>query len=266
MEDNKVIYQVDAFTNEPFKGNPAGVMLVDTKVTSEWMQNMALEMNLSETTFIIPDRASYKIRYFTPSKEIPLCGHATLAGSHIIYELGLKSKDEAIVFNAEGGELVVRKEGDWLVMNFPTYPLRKVEVNKAFKVALGFQPTEMYTSLYDWVVAVAETESDIKNATPDFESMKRNGLGHLVITAKSNALAIDYVLRCFAPSFGINEDPVTGSAQCALAPLWSSKLGKAELEALQLSKRTGLLKVKLDNDRVDIKGQALTVLEAKVNV
>jgi len=266
MIDNNTIYQVDAFTDEPFKGNPAGVMLINKEMTSVLMQNIALEMNLSETAFIIPNETGYRIRYFTPTREVPLCGHATLASSHIIYELGLKSKNETIEFKADGANLSIAKENDWIIMSFPKYPINKIEILKDFKKSLGFEPIEMYSSIYDWIIAVAENESDISNSEPDFEMMKKNGLGHLMITAKSNSRQSDFVVRCFAPTSGINEDPVTGSAHCALTPLWAEKLGKIELDSFQISKRTGSLKVKLDNDRVEIKGKALTIFEAKLRI
>lgn len=266
MIDNKRIFQVDAFTDEPFKGNPAGVMLIDEKQTTEWMQNVASEMNLSETAFIIPAASGFKIRYFTPAREVPLCGHATLAGSHILYELGLKKKQESIEFKAAGGDLKTHLETDWIVMNFPTYPVKKIDTAKDFKMSLGFTPLEMYSSIYDWIIAVAENESDILNAEPNFELMKKSGLGHLMITSHSNSGNSDFVVRCFAPSSGINEDPVTGSAHCALTPLWAGKLGKTELDSFQVSKRTGRLKVRLIHDRVEISGKAITVFDAKLKI
>jgi PhzF family phenazine biosynthesis protein len=260
------IYQVDAFTSIPFKGNPAGVMIVDEHFPAEKMQQLAMEMNLSESAFIISNGNEFRIRYFTPNREVPLCGHATLASGHIIYELGLKNADEAIVFKAEGGELTITKQGDWITMNFPAYPLTKMDVQVDFKATVGFEPIEMYSSIYDWVIAVAASEADILDAKPDFERMKTNGLAHLMITAKGEQPDRDFVLRVFAPLAGINEDPVTGSAHCALIPLWHQKTGKTEFNSYQLSKRTGRLKVKLLNDRVEIKGQAITVFQAELKV
>ena len=267
MTNNNTIFQVDAFTDMPFKGNPAGVMIVSTDdVSSEWMQNIALEMNLSETAFVFPRENDFRIRYFTPIKEVPLCGHATLASSHIIYELGLKAINETIKFKAEGAELTVKRENDWIVMDFPKYPIQKIDIHTDFKRLVGFEPIEMYSSIYDWIIAIAETESEILHSEPDFTLLTENGLGHLMITAKSNLDGVDFVVRCFAPISGINEDPVTGSAHCALTPLWSEKLNKLELNSLQISKRSGTLKVKMaENDRVEIKGKAITVFEAKLS-
>ncbi|MCD7900237.1 MAG: PhzF family phenazine biosynthesis protein [Bacteroides sp.] len=266
MKNNRTIFQVDAFTDEPFKGNPAGVMIVTEEVSSEWMQNVAAEMNLSETAFVFPGEKEFEIRYFTPTIEVPLCGHATLASSHIIYELGLKSANETIKLRAKGADLIIKKEDDWIVMDFPEYPIQKTDMHKDFKRLVGFEPIEMYSSIYDWVIAIAKNENDILNARPDFGLLTENGLGHLMITAESDSNQADIVVRCFAPMGGINEDPVTGSAHCALTPLWSEKLGKSELDSLQLSKRTGRMKVKLNNGRVEIKGKALTVFEAKLKI
>jgi len=262
----QTIYQVDAFTAVPFKGNPAGVMIVDEHFPAERMQSLAAEMNLSETAFIIPGENDFRIRYFTPNREVPLCGHATLASGHILYELGLMREDETIVFKADGGELILTKQGDWIAMNFPAYPLTKMDIPSVFKASVGFQPLEMYSSIYDWVIAVAASEADILNARPDFERLKTNGLGHLMITAQGEQPDRDFVLRVFAPLAGIDEDPVTGSAHCALTPLWHSKTGKTVFNSYQLSKRTGRLKVKLLNYRVEIKGQAITVFQAELKV
>lgn len=266
MKTDRTIFQVDAFTDEPFKGNPAGVMIVTEELSSEWMQNVAAEMNLSETAFVFPGEKEFRIRYFTPTVEVPLCGHATLASSHIIYELGLKPAHETIKLKAKGADLLIKKEDDWIVMDFPEYPIQKTAIQPDFKRLVGFEPIEMYSSIYDWVIAIAKNEEDILNARPDFGSLTETGLGHLMITAKSDSEEQDFVVRCFAPMGGINEDPVTGSAHCALTPLWSEKLGKSILDSLQLSKRTGRMKVSLKNNSVEIKGKALTVFEAEMRI
>jgi len=264
--NKRTIYQVDAFTNEPFKGNPAGVMIVDESVADEWMQNMAAEMNLSETAFIIPAGNDFQIRYFTPTNEVPLCGHATLASAHIIYETGLKNENEIVNFVAKGAYLNITKEEDYIIMNFPKYPLTRIAVHQDFKSIIGFDPVELYLTNYNWIVAVAGSESEIVQASPAFDRMIAGGLGHLMITAESKLSGIDFVVRCFAPLLGINEDPVTGSAQCALTPLWSEKLGKTEMVSVQVSKRGGQLKVKLEGDWVEIRGKAVTVFEAELKI
>ncbi len=264
MTNRKLIYQVDSFTDTPFKGNPAGVMIVDKGFETNRMQNIAMEMNLSETAFVIPSENFFEIRFFTPSKEVPLCGHATLASAHIIYELGLIKESDNIHFKAKGGNLFVKKELNWLVMNFPEYPLRQIETPVGFKDNLGFNPIETYSSIDDWIIAIADSEKDILQANPNFEDLITNGSGHLMITAKSSIPDIDFVVRCFAPLSGINEDPVTGSAHCALTPLWSARLDKLEMNSLQVSKRTGILKVRLIDGRVEIKGMAITIFRAEL--
>lgn len=266
MINRKTIYQVDSFTDIPFKGNPAGVMIVDKGCDSIWMQNIAMEMNLSETAFVIPTESCFEIRYFTPTKEVPLCGHATLASAHVIYELGLVKLTDIINFKAQGGDLYIKKDLDWLAMNFPKYPLIKIDTPDGFKDSIGFNPIETYTSSYDWIIAIADSETEVLRANPNFESLKANGLGHLMITAKSSSPDADFVVRCFAPTSGINEDPVTGSAHCALTPLWSEKLDKLEMNSFQISKRTGKLRVKMIDDRVEIKGMAITIFKAELQI
>jgi PhzF family phenazine biosynthesis protein len=263
MTNNSIIYQVDAFTHQAFKGNPAGVMFVDDTIDESWMQHMATEMNLSETAYVIPKGKDFDIRFFTPTVEIPLCGHATLASAHLLYQLGVKKENESILFHAKGGDLQISKEGDWICMNFPTYPIERIETPTAFATCVGFEPMETYAS-NGWIIGVANSEEAIKKAQPNFEQIKAKGLGHVMVTAPGNTA--DFVVRCFAPQAGINEDPVTGSAQCALAPLWHLKTGKNTFDALQLSERTGKLKVRMIKDRVEIKGQCLTIFKAVLEI
>ena len=266
MIDNKTIYQVDAFTNEVFKGNPAGVMILDTLPPEEWMQNMAAEMNLSETAFVASNGSGYDIRFFTPTVEIALCGHATLASAHIMYQLGVVSSEDMIHFNAKGGRLEISKEDDFIVMTFPQYRLSKAETPINFKSYLGFEPIAFYKSDDNWVVAIAENQSDIENCNPNFEALNANGLGHLIITSEGKAEDVDFVVRCFVPQAGINEDPVTGSAHCALTPLWANRLGKTAMFSNQISKRGGVLHVALKDYSVQIKGKAVTVFKAELQL
>jgi len=260
-----VLFQVDAFTEEPFKGNPAGVMVVSDDITTERMQQLTLEINLSETAFIFPQGEDiFQIRYFTPLREVDLCGHATLASAHILYETGRVAPDRLIQFKAKGADLSVSKDGDFLVMNFPRYPLSARTVHPDFKALVGFEPVELYDSSYNWVIAVAASEDEVRNASPVFNALVNDGLGHLMITAPATTPGYDFVLRCFAPWAGIDEDPVTGSAHCALTPFWAEKLSKTWLTSLQVSKRTGILNTELSGDRVIIKGQAVTVFEIKL--
>ncbi len=263
MTNNNIIYQVDSFTTTIFKGNPAGVQFVDKEVDELRMQQIAMEMNLSETAFVTPNGNSYDIRFFTPTTEISLCGHATLASAHLMYELGMVYENDIIYFNAKGGNLIVSKGTDGIIMEFPKYDVKKIETPDLFASIISFEPVEVYAS-GGWIVAVAANETIIKNVKPAFDKMTKNGLGKLLITANSNQKDVDYVVRCFAPASGINEDPVTGSAQCALVPIWNLKTGKTSFTAIQLSERTGILKLELVNDIVKIKGEAITVFKANL--
>ncbi len=266
MINNKIIYQVDAFTQKAFKGNPAGVMIVDASVTDVWMQQIALEMNLSETAFVIPDNDAFIIRFFTPTVEIPLCGHATLASAHLLYELGYVALNQKILFKAKGGDLIIKQSNGEICMDFPTYILNKNSTPSNFKNLVGFEPIEFYTSESNWKIAVAASEKDILDALPNFEALSSNNLGLLMITSVGDISKTDYVVRCFAPDSGIDEDPVTGSAQCGLVPLWTSKLNKTELTCRQVSARTGDLNLQSIGDRIEIKGRAITIFEAFLKI
>ncbi|MEX0997737.1 MAG: PhzF family phenazine biosynthesis protein [Flavobacteriaceae bacterium] len=258
---NKTIYQVDSFTDVPFKGNPAGVMLLETELTEIQMQNIAMEMNLSETAFVIAANDHFKIRFFTPTSEIALCGHATLASAHILYESGKVKPQDAITFKTTETLLHIEKSEDCIQMTLPEYSLEKTTLDCDFQNMLGWVPLETYFSK-GWTIAVAETEALIQNTQPDFALMKTHNLESLIITAKSSAEDVDIVARCFVPEVGINEDPVTGSAHCALAPLWAGKLNKRELKSRQLSTRGGLLDLKLGEGVVEITGKAVTIFKA----
>lgn len=264
MGQIRKIFQVDAFTREPFKGNPAGVCLCDKFPSESWMLGFALEMNLSETAFVVRQNDEYTIRYFTPTMEVPLCGHATLASAHVLHELGQIHRSEPVTIVAPAGRLIVTALNEWICMDFPTYPITRMDVPPEFVKLFGFVPIEIYTSLYGWVMAVASSRVQIESSEPQFEALKNTSLGHVMITAQNDTKDADFVVRCFAPSSGINEDPVTGSAHCALTPYWASRLGKTEMNSLQVSKRTGNLRVKMVGDRVHIYGQACTVFSGNV--
>jgi PhzF family phenazine biosynthesis protein len=262
MNTPLTIYQIDSFTTTPFRGNPAGVMLVDEQTSAEWMQKVAMEMNLSETAFLIPRGEKYRIRFFTPNSEMPLCGHATLASAHLIYALGLKDQSETVIFQAEKDRLSVRYAAGWLVMTFPRFKYESVFLPAEIQTALGFEPLALYNCDNNWKMAIAPDQTTLLQANPDFEALKRMGLGHLGITAKSDTADYDFVSRAFAPDLGINEDPVTGSIHCALAPYWAEQLGKNQLKARQLSARSGELLLVVHDQNVEIRGQAVTVFKA----
>jgi len=266
MTKSKIIYQVDAFTSEPFKGNPAGVCIMDKEPAEIWMQNIAMEMNLSETAFVFPGNDCWLIRFFTPESEVPLCGHATLSASHIMYEANIVKNDETITFFSKQGELRIHKSGNWITMNFPSYNLNRIAVPALLKQMIGVVPVEFYTSAYGWNLALLDNEKIVRELKPDFSLMKESEFGDLIITALSEEPGYDFCVRCFAPLLGINEDPVTGSAHCALVPFWHMKTGRKEFISHQVSKRTGVLKVSLQGERVEISGQAITVLKAELFV
>ena len=266
MKTPDIIYQVDAFSAEPFKGNPAGVCILDYEPDSVWMQNMAMEMNLSETAFVFPGDDCRIIRYFTPEAEMKLCGHATLSASHILYETGLVKNSEVIRFSSKAGELIIRKSNDWITMNFPSYPLEKMEFTPEFERVTGAQPVELYKAGFGWTLALMKSEQAVRNMNPSFSLMKTSVFGDLIVTASSEDPAYDFCVRCFAPAVGIDEDPVTGSAQCALVPYWSDKTGRNDFTSHQISKREGILKCSLKGDRVEISGLAKTVFKAELFV
>jgi len=266
MSAHQIIYQVDAFTTEVFKGNPACVCIVDREPSVTLMQNIAMEMNLSETAFVFPGNGSRMIRFYTPEAEIKLCGHATLSASHILYETGIVKNNEEIRFSSKAGELLIKKQGDWIMMNFPAFPLERMEITADFKRITGVRPLELYKAGYGWILALLKNEKEVKSLKPRFSLMKDSLFGDLIVTSESEDPAFDFCVRCFAPAVGIDEDPVTGSAHCALGPFWSMKTGKQDFISHQISKRSGVLKVSLKGDRVEISGQAKTVFKAELLV
>lgn len=263
---SKVIYQVDAFTSEPFSGNPAGVCITEKEEPSGWMQNIAAEMNLSETAFLFSEGGMLNIRFFTPEAEIDLCGHATLSSAHILFETGLASPGQVIMLSSKAGILSARKDGEWISLDFPSYGVKKTEIPEKFLKASGINPPELYRTSNGWALAVCKTEEEVKKMSPDFAGLCDSGFGDLIVTAPSGSSDFDYVLRCFAPALGINEDPVTGSAQCVLVPYWNARSGKKEFKVRQLSARGGVLRCLLQGNRVIISGQAKTVFRAELFV
>jgi PhzF family phenazine biosynthesis protein len=262
----KIIYHVNAFTPEPYKGNPAGVCIVNEETSSDWMQDIAAEMNLSETAFIIPGKKTTKIRFFSPVAEVDLCGHGTLSAAHIMYKNGLIAKEKEITFSSKAGELKARLTKKWITLDFPSFPLKQILVPGGIEKIIGIEPVEMYKSSYGWTLALLQIEHDVRTLKPDFCEMKKTEFGHLIVTAPASDTNFDYCVRCFAPSLGVDEDHVTGSAQCALVPFWHMKTNKNDFISHQLSKRKGVLKVALKGDRVEISGQAKTIFKAELFV
>ena len=261
---NLKMFQVDAFASLPFTGNPAAVVPLAEWLTDEVMLRIAGENNLSETAFFVPENGGYRIRWFTPELEVDLCGHATLAASHVIFnELGLE--DSVIRFHSDrSGELSVAKEGDRLVLDFPAYPMKEIEPIAILPEALGSKPLKTWESQGNMVFLLMESESQIRAMKPDLSLIAQVPFDEVIVTARGDSA--DFVSRMFAPRIGIPEDPVTGAIHCSLIPYWAEELGKDKLIARQVSKRGGELYCELAGERVKIGGNAVTFLKGEINV
>jgi len=251
-------YQVDAFTDTLFHGNPAGVCILDHPLRKTLMQQIAMENNLSETAFAVQNDDQFDIRWFTPKTEVDLCGHATLATAHVLFH-HLNYSDPEIQFKSRRrGILRVRNEGDLLTLDFPTDHIRKATPPKGLVDSIGKKPREIWKGTTDYLL-VYDTEQDVRSITPDYHHLNQVNARGIIITAPGNKT--DFVSRFFAPKVGINEDPVTGSAHTTLTPYWTHRLNKKNLTARQLSNRQGQLRCRLLNDRVLLSGNATTYLE-----
>ena len=259
------IMQVDAFTSKPFKGNPAGVCLLQEEPTEAWMQSVAAEMNLSETAFLLPlGGAEYSLRWFTPTAEVPLCGHATLASAHTLWEEKLVPLSGTITFHTRSDKLTAARDGDWIRLDFPVMPLEKCSVPPGLADALGAEPFNAQRNQFPSYLVELESERVVRELKPDFAELRDSVYDRCIVTARCTTGEYDFVSRFFAPGVGIDEDPVTGSAHCSLAPFWAEKLGKTEFLAHQVSRRGGVLKVRLLGERVHLLGQAVTVIRGKL--
>lgn len=261
----QIIYQVDSFTNKPFAGNPAGVCVLPEERDARWMQDVAKEMNLSETAFLVKVNDGYNLRWFTPAVEVELCGHATLASAHILCETGLLGAGEQARFHTLSGLLTANQRGDWYEMDFPAKPETPAETpaNLVEALGAGLKVTNMSRNQFDFLVEVA-SESIVREMQPDFTRLSKIPVRGVIVTSRSDSNEYDFVSRFFAPAVGVNEDPVTGSAHCFLSPYWSERLRRNELVGYQASARGGVVKVRLDGERVHLGGQAVTVLRGEV--
>ncbi|MCK7549620.1 PhzF family phenazine biosynthesis protein [Marinobacter koreensis] len=262
------IYQIDAFTDRVFGGNPAAVMPLESWPEDQTLQAMALENNLSETAFLVPlagdESADFHIRWFTPAVEVPLCGHATLASAWVVFNRLDWNRDE-VSFQSRSGMLGVRKEGDWLVLDFPNLAFEEQPTPGLIHQALEGAPDRAFHVPSDTnYMVVLSNEAAVRNARPDLGALRELGNQGLIITAPGDDC--DFVSRYFAPGAGIDEDPVTGSIHSVLVPYWAEVLGKPVLEARQLSARGGLLRCELKRERVDIAGQAAFYMEGSVHL
>lgn len=257
------LYQVDAFTDRPFRGNPAAVCLPGSPQPEEWMRNVAAEMNLSETAFLYPGEGAYRLRWFTPVIEVDLCGHATLASAHILWEEGHAANSGEIRFQTRSGLLKAGRDGDWIELDFPSTPEHTAAAPPDLAGALGTELHYVGRSVFDYLVELPSEEA-VRSLRPDFARLaKVDGRG-VIVTARSESPPYDFVSRFFAPGAGVNEDPVTGSAHCCLGQYWGARLGKTELIGFQTSARGGVVRVALRNDRVRLAGQAVTVFRGEI--
>lgn len=257
------IYQVDSFTDKPFSGNPAAVCITDELQDERWMQNVAREMNLSETAFLQKQAEGYNLRWFTPTVEVALCGHATLASAHILWEIGLLESDEQAIFHTLSGPLMADQKGVWIEMNFPAKLEEETEVPDGLIEALGVAVKYVGKNQFDYLVEV-ESADIVRNIKPDIGLLQTVAARGVIVTSLADSGEYDFVSRFFAPNAGVNEDPVTGSAHCCLSPFWSQRLGMDELVGYQASARGGVVKVRYAGDRVFLGGQAVTVLRGEL--
>lgn len=255
------IYQVDAFTGAPFRGNPAAVVIMKDWLSEDTMQAIAAENNLSETAFVHPRGNAFEIRWFTPTIEVDLCGHGTLASAHVVFENGMAHGDE-VQFAAKADVLTVRREGRLLIMDFPSRPAEPAPLTDSVTEALGARPKELLRSRD--LMAVFAAEEDVAGLSPDFTLVSQ--LDAAGVIATSPGRRVDFVSRFFAPAMGVPEDPVTGSTHCTLVPYWSERLGKTSLAARQVSRRGGELRCEDRGDRVAIGGEAVCYLTGEIEV
>jgi len=258
---NLTIYQIDAFCNRVFSGNPAAVCPLEEWIDDDIMQKIAAENNLSETAFFVKENDGYHIRWFTPTSEVELCGHATLAAAHVIFKY-LNYPESTIRFKSLSGSLSVSRNGKMLSLDFPSYEARQFNIPPDLSSAFNIQPAEIL--LGNYYLVIFRSEADVRNIEVDFAKLLKLDNGGVVVTGPGKD--IDFVSRFFAPKFGINEDPVTGSAHCVLTPYWSKRLAKKTLNARQISERGGELVCMLAGDRVHIAGQVAEYLTGTIKI
>jgi PhzF family phenazine biosynthesis protein len=260
------IHTVDAFTSEPFAGNPAAVCLLEDERSDHWLQAVASEMNLSETAFLWREDGGWRLRWFTPTVEVPLCGHATLASAHLLFETGRAPGDE-IRFETKSGPLRALRDGGAIELDFPAFRFEPALLPAAVAAALGVTPLRASTVKRlngDSFLVETASEREVRGARPDVRALPRVGAPSVILTARSETPGYDFVSRYFAPGAGVDEDPVTGAAHCALAPYWAERLGKTELVGFQASRRGGVVGVRARGERVSLRGQAVTVLSGRL--
>ncbi|OKL40524.1 isomerase [Pontibacter flavimaris] len=257
------LYQIDAFTDRVFGGNPAAVCVLDAWLPNETMQQIAAENNLAETAFVVPKGEKYEITWFTPTVEVDLCGHATLAAAHVLFQYGSHTSSTITFLSRRSGVLTVEKNGDALTLDFPADVLEPAETPEALITALGKAPQETYQGKTDYLL-IYTSQADVEAFNPDIALINTVPARGIIVSAPGDE--VDFVSRFFCPQVGIPEDPVTGSAHTSLTPYWSKRLGKKTMTARQLSKRQGALQCEFLDDRVKITGKAVTYLKGEIEV
>jgi PhzF family phenazine biosynthesis protein len=257
------LYHVDAFAGKPFEGNPAAVCLLNDEMPGAWMQSVAAEMNLAETAFVRRVENQFELRWFTPSIEVDLCGHATLASAHILWTEQLVPKGEPIRFQTRSGILTCEQTADAIQLDFPATPASPAEPPAGLIEALGVRPSFVGQTKFDKFLLL-DSEGSVRGLKPDFAALARIPGRGVIVTSRSSDFRFDFISRFFAPALGVNEDPVTGSAHCALAPFWSERLGKSAMTAFQASPRGGIVHVRIAGDRVFLSGKAVTILRGEL--
>lgn len=256
------IYTVDAFAEAPHRGNPAGVCFLMGHQDEAWMQMIAAEMNLSETAFFQQKGKRFSLRWFTPTTEVDLCGHATLATAHVIWESQIVGPDETIAFDTRSGLLTARRQSDWIELDFPAVRAQQAPLPAGLVEALGLDkaPKNCRKNKFDYLLELDSAEA-VKALRPDFHSLAQVECRGTIVTAPSDMPGQDYISRFFAPAVGVDEDPVTGSAHCCLGPYWTERLGRSSLTGFQASDRGGLVQTELRGDRVLLRGKAITMVQ-----
>jgi PhzF family phenazine biosynthesis protein len=256
------VHVVDAFTDEPFRGNPAAVCLLEQPAAEAWMQSVAAEMRHSETAFVVPGAAAWGLRWFTPEVEVDLCGHGTLATAHVLWSTGAAAPGDPLAFDTRSGRLGARRDGDWIVLDFPADEPAEAAPPAALLDGLGVDPARVVAVRrfrFDWLVEVADAAT-VRGLVPDHARLKTVPVRGVVVTAPGDEAGVDFVSRFFGPASGVDEDPVTGSAHCALGPHWAPRLGRTDLVGRQVSARSGTVRVRVGPERVELGGRAVTVL------
>ena len=262
------LWLIDAFTDAPFKGNPAGVCRLTRPVPDQWMQSLAAEMNQAETAFLLPEGDGFRLRWFTPAVEVDLCGHATLASAHFLWESGGLARGAVARFETRSGLLTATQgPSGTIVLNFPSTPQRPATAPPGLHQALGISGGEVFSNHAaqpDFLIVLPDAAA-VRRLEPDMGLLRRVEARGVIVTAPGDQPGIDFVSRFFAPRFGVDEDPVTGSAHCSLSPFWAGRLGRTELVGYQASRRGGIVGTRLLGDRVELAGHAVTVLRGTVD-